>query len=96
MFQIAPYDERDDPPAPIPTLWVGVSLDKAVRRTDTLLEQLAAVGFRLAEDREGTGKVQYVGRFIDLGEVLGGARTTGEQVNAVTEWITEQIEGLTG
>jgi hypothetical protein len=32
-FQIAPYDERTDPAATTPTLWVGLSLKSPVRRT---------------------------------------------------------------
>lgn len=93
VFQFAPHDERKDLPAPTRTLWAGVALDKPLRRTDPLLERLQRRVFAWRRIRRAAARCSTPGVSSIFAKRLP-AHTTGEQVDAVTDWITEQIQGL--
>lgn len=93
-FQIAPYDEREKPPGPAPTLYAGVELNQSGGVNATEVKALRDAGFVLEDNAEGTGRTKWIGRFWSLADVLRGHADAGAQATAISDEIVAFAEAI--
>jgi hypothetical protein len=96
IFMVYPNDERDDPPSPVPTVWVGIEFRNPARLRAEVLQRIRAADCVPTEDAKNPGRFTEVGYYASVADLIGGARSATGQATALADWIESRVVALIG